>query len=139
MTLVGEVATTHLITVNPDEFVADAATKMKEADVGDVVVAEDGRLIGILTDRDIVVRVLAEHLDPEKTKVADIASTDVRTLRPEDGVEKAVEVMRESAVRRIPVVDDDGQLKAIVSIGDLAIREDPKSVLADISKAPANG
>jgi CBS-domain-containing membrane protein len=54
-------------------------------------------------------------------------------------VEKAVELMRESAVRRIPVVDDGGQLKAIVSIGDLAIREDPKSALADISKAPANG
>jgi CBS domain-containing protein len=112
---------------------------MKEADVGDVVVAEDGQLIGILTDRDIVVRVLAEHLDPKKTKVADIASTDVRTLRPEDGVEKAVELMRENAVRRIPVVDNEGQLKAIVSIGDLAMREDPKSVLADISKAPANG
>lgn len=138
MTLIGEVATTHLITVSPDESCTDAATKMKEADVGDVLVVDGDQFVGILTDRDIVVRVVGEHLDPGSTSIGDVATTDVFTLHPEDGVEKAIEYMRDHAVRRIPVLDGDGQVKAIVSIGDLAIREDPKSALADISKAPAN-
>ena len=138
MQKVRDVMTPDPLLLEDSSTVADAARAMKGADVGPVpVIREDGTLCGIVTDRDIVVRVVAEDLDPKTTKIRDIASTELHTLRPDDTVEDAVKLMRQHAIRRLPIVEADKPV-GIVAIGDLARTQDPASALADISDAPAN-
>ena len=125
-------------TLDADQTVAAAAQLMRGADIGDVlVVKSDDRLHGILTDRDIVVRVLAEGLDPNQTRVGDICSRVLTTVSPDDGVSHAVRVMREKAIRRLPV-EAGGRVIGMLTIGDIAVERDVGSVLADISAAPPN-
>jgi CBS domain-containing protein len=124
-------------TVPASATLEDAAREMSRDDIGAVLVEDSGSLTGILTDRDIVVRAIAEHRDPSSTKVGDVATRDVKALTPDQSVEDAIKIVREQHVRRIPVVQD-GRPAGIVSIGDLAIERDTKSALADISSAPAN-
>ena len=116
----------------------EAAQMMRGNDIGDVIVLEDDRLFGILTDRDIVVRGLAERSDPKTIPVGEICSRDLTTIEPTASVEQAVRLMREKAIRRLPVVDESGDVMGIVSIGDVAVERDPQSALADISAAPPN-
>jgi CBS domain-containing protein len=132
-----EVMTGDPHTVSTDATLEDAAREMKSDDIGAVLVEEKGSVAGILTDRDIVVRAIAEGRDPSSTKVGDVASRDVKTLTPDSSVEDAIEIVREHHVRRIPVVQD-GRPAGIVSIGDLAIERDSESALADISAASPN-
>jgi CBS domain-containing protein len=134
---VNEVMTADPRTVAPGDSVVDAARQMKEADVGDVLVVQDGRPTGIVTDRDIVVRCIAEGGDPSTTRVADVASEATATIAPDQPATEAARLMREHDVRRLVVVQD-GRLAGIVSIGDLAIALDDESALADISAAPPN-
>lgn len=117
--------------------VFDAAQKMRDASIGNVVVLNGQKVCGIVTDRDIVVRAIATGRDPRSTKLADICSRELTTLSPEDNVETAVRLMREHAVRRLPVVKDDRPV-GILTLGDLAIEEDSESALADVSAAPPN-
>jgi CBS domain-containing protein len=132
-----DVMTADPRTVRADATLEDAAREMGRDDIGAVLVEDGGSLTGILTDRDIVVRAIAEHRDPSSTKVADVATRDVATLSPDQTVEDAIKIVREQNVRRIPVVQD-GRPAGIVSIGDLAIERDTGSALADISSEPAN-
>ena len=132
-----EVMTPDPVTVLKSAPVTEAAQAMKERDIGDVIVRDDGRICGIVTDRDIVVRVLAEGRDPNSTTVGEVASDQPVTLSPDADVSEAVNVMREKALRRLPVTED-GRPVGIVSLGDLAIEEDPNSALADISEAAPN-
>lgn len=111
---------------------------MRAASVGAVLVAADGKLAGIVTDRDITVRVVAQGRDPSTTPLADVCSCELTTLSPDDDVDRAIEVMRSKAVRRLPVVDSTNQPLGIVSLGDLALERDPSSVLGRISGAPPN-
>ncbi len=132
-----EVMTADPQTVPADATLKDAAREMKQDDVGAVLVEEGGTVAGILTDRDIVVRAIAEGRDPSSTKVADVATRDVTALTPDSTIEDAIRIVREQNVRRIPVVQD-GRPAGIVSIGDLAIERDTESALADISSEPSN-
>ncbi|MEU6256899.1 CBS domain-containing protein [Streptomyces sp. NPDC047043] len=125
--------------VEPMTTVARAARVMREQDIGDVLVAYDCDLFGVLTDRDIVVRALAEGRDPESTTVGSVCTPPpVATLSPDDTTDLAVELMRRHAVRRLPVVERGGCPVGMVSLGDLATTEDPHSALEDISKAAPN-
>ncbi len=124
-------------TVEPSATLQDAARRMSEDDIGAVLVEDGGSLAGILTDRDIVVRAVAEGRDPASTRVSDVASRDVTALTVDQSVEDAIKIVREENVRRIPVVQD-GRPAGIVSIGDLAIERDAGSALADLSSEPAN-
>ncbi len=134
---VREVMTAGVETVRPTDPIADAANKMREQDVGGlVVVDESGAVCGVVTDRDIAVRAVAEGLQPTST-IGDIVTRDVTAISPDDTVEHAVRLMRDRSIRRLPVVAD-GRPIGIVSIGDLAIELDRSSALADISSAPAN-
>ncbi|WP_049573088.1 CBS domain-containing protein [Streptomyces sp. SBT349] len=134
---VAELMTREPATVGEEEPVAEAARLMRERDTGDIAVVEDGRLIGIITDRDIAVRVVAAER-PASTPVRDAAShEDLVTVEPDTTLDRAASVMREKSVRRLPVVED-GQLRGIVSLGDLAIEKDSESGLADISGARPN-
>jgi CBS domain-containing protein len=132
-----------VMTPNPKTLAAsatahEAAETMRANDIGDVVAIDSqGAIVGIVTDRDIVVRVVAEGRDPGATRIEDIASGEVTVVSPDDPVELAVELMRVRALRRLPVVKH-GKIVGIVSIGDLALARDPASALADISDAPPN-
>ncbi|HZP30936.1 MAG TPA: CBS domain-containing protein [Acidimicrobiia bacterium] len=131
------VMTVEPVTLPDDADVMSAAKAMRDADIGDVIVLHDGQLCGIVTDRDIVVRAIAADKDPHRAKLRDICSQDVTAVSPKDPVDRAVELMRDRALRRLPVVDQ-GRPVGIVSLGDLAVERDPKSALADISSAPGN-
>jgi CBS domain-containing protein len=133
-----DVMTTDPQTLPESAIVREAAETMRAHDIGDVILSDDnGQLTGILTDRDIVVRVVAEGRDPRATRIGDIASRELTAVSPDDPVDRAVQLMRERAIRRLPVVDK-GKPVGIVSIGDLALDRDPDSALADISAAPPN-
>ncbi len=133
-----DVMTRDPICVDPHSSAADAAKRMREVDSGAILVAEDGHLKGLLTDRDIVVRAIAEGRDPARVEVQEICSADIEALRPDDDVDRAVQLMRDRHIRRIPVVEGGDHPVGIVSIGDLALARDETSALADISGAPAN-
>ena len=136
--IVREVMTPNPRTIGGTSTVIEAARVMRDHDIGDVLVLDGSRLAGILTDRDLVVRGIAAECDPAMTRAGDICSRIITTVRPETGVGEAVRLMREHAIRRLPVVDEDGSVVGIVSLGDLAIDIDKPSVLAQISEAPPN-
>src|SRR5262249_27445781 len=117
--------------------VMDAAQAMSQHEIGDVVVKKNGKPCGIVTDRDIVVRVVGKGMDPKSTNLDSICSYELLTVSPDQNTSDAVKLMRERAVRRLPVVED-GRVLGIVSLGDLALAMDRKSALGDISAAPAN-
>jgi CBS domain-containing protein len=132
------IMTTDTKTVSTADSVADAARTMQQAGIGGVMVSDaSGKLCGFLTDRDVVVRVVAEHRDPEETEVGDVCTRDVLSLSPDDPVDRAIEAMAEHKIRRIPVVEN-GKPVGLVSLGDLAQVRDPGSVLGTISAAPPN-
>ena len=132
-----DVMTTHPIALPATSLVVDAARAMRDADIGDVIVIEDGRICGIVTDRDITVRGVAEGRDIARLKLADVCSRVLTTVSPKDSVDDAVRLMRENAIRRLPVVEG-GKPVGVVSLGDLAVTQDPHSALGNISAAPAN-
>jgi CBS domain-containing protein len=138
MTQVREIMTEVPVTVGLQTSLHAAAQKMRDADIGDVLITDEGRLCGVLTDRDLVIRGLAEGMDPDQTTVHSVCSSDVTTIRPDEPVQAAVAVMRDQAVRRLPVVDEQRHVLGVVSLGDLAIERDPNSALADISAARPN-
>jgi CBS domain-containing protein len=124
-------------TVEASATLVDAAKIMKQENIGDVLVVENGKVQGIVTDRDIVVRAIAAGDDPSHTSVREMASTDLEVLDPDDSIEDAIRKMEEAAVRRLPVVED-GKPVGIVTLGDLARVQDKDSALADISSASPN-
>ncbi len=132
-----EVMTASPHTLAPSATIVEAARLMRERDIGDIIVVDNGMLCGIVTDRDIVVRALAEGKDPARTRVGDICSRELTTVGPDESIGHAVRLMRDKAIRRLPVAQD-GRMLGVVSLGDLAIDVDRRSALADISAAPAN-
>lgn len=132
---VKEVMTTGPITLDRDASLAEAARVMRDRGIGDVIVVEGDDAEGIVTDRDIVIRGVAEGADPNTTRLGQVVSGDLTSVAPDDPVERALELMREKAVRRLPVLED-GKPVGVVSLGDLAIQRDAGSVLADISNEP---
>jgi CBS domain-containing protein len=115
--------------------IQEAARTMRESGIGDVIVTEGGQVCGIVTDRDIVVRALADG--KTDARLGDICSRDLVTASPDDAARDVVALMRSNALRRI-VVMDDGKLSGVVSLGDLAIDRDKQSALKDISAATPN-
>ena len=115
----------------------EAARLMKDQDVGSVVITDGDQVHGILTDRDIVVRGIAEGRSPEEIQVGDICTSDLTTLSPDDSIDDAIRHLREKHIRRLPVVDG-GRAVGILSIGDLALERDQESALAEISGAAPN-
>jgi CBS domain-containing protein len=133
-----DVMTKPVQTVHRDATLRAVARAMKEHRIGAVLVLQaDGSLLGLVTDRDLVMRGMASDRDIDRTQVAEICSTPPVKLDPTATIDDAVRLMRERAVRRIPVVAD-GKPIGIVSIGDLARARDPGSLLAQISAAPPN-
>src|SRR5919206_1813649 len=97
---------------------------MKQEDAGVVPVTENGRLTGMVTDRDIAIRVVAAGKDPQSTQVQEIASTDLVTLDPQQDLDEALRLMAQHQVRRLPVVEEDGRLVGVVAQADVAKEAD---------------
>lgn len=124
------------VTVEASATVQEAAKLMDEKDIGNVLVVENNEVQGIITDRDIVVRVVAKG-EGSDASVREAATTDVETLEPDASIDDAIQKMEQGNVRRLPVVED-GKPIGVISLGDLAQARDKDSALADISAASPN-
>lgn len=125
--------------VSPDTPVSEAARLMKTEDVGSLPVLEGERLTGVLTDRDIVVRAVAEEKDPRGMPVREVASGDLVTIGPDEDLSDALKLMATYQVRRLPVVDEEDRLVGVVAQADVAMEAKEKDVgqmLEGISQAP---
>lgn len=135
-----------VMTPNPEcvsekDSLRDAARIMKDQDTGVVPVVDGKKVIGLITDRDIVVRGLAEGKDLEKTRVNELMTKSVRSVREDATVNEALDLMSSSEIRRVPVVNDRDELVGILSLGDIAkTNQDSKigKAVEEISEAPPN-
>lgn len=136
MTNLRDMMTTNVDYVKPHDNVYEVALKMKEDDVGIIPVCEDGTLLGVITDRDLVVDGIAEK-KPGSTKVTDVMHRNVVTANPDTTEEEAAAIMAQHQIRRLPVLEN-GKLVGIVSLGDLAIsntgNDEAGEALQDISE-----
>ena len=128
---ISEIMTAGFETIDSTNSLTEAARKMKSLDVGILPVQEGTRLIGVVTDRDIVVRALAEERDPGETQVKDIISPNIVYCFEDDSIEDAVKLMEENQVRRLIVCREDGTPIGIVSLGDLAVRSGQEQLFAE--------
>ena len=115
-----DVMTSSPCTIDADKSVAYAAKMMREEDVGLAPIVEGGKLVGMLTDRDIAVRVAAQGRDPDQVKVVEVASKQLVTIDPEQDLDEALRIMAQHQVRRLPVVEEDGRLIGVVAQADIA-------------------
>ena len=113
-------------TIDADKSVAYAAKMMRDEDVGVAPIVESDKLVGMLTDRDIAVRVVAEGKDPERVTVREVASKQVVTVDPQQDLEEALRIMAKHQVRRLPVLEEDGRLVGVVAQADVAREGDDK-------------
>jgi CBS domain-containing protein len=134
---IGEIMTRDLSTVEPGSPITEAAPLMRENDTGAIIITEGDQIRGLLTDRDIAIRAVAEGRNPDDTTAGDIASTDLVTLEPNSTIDAAVKAMRKANVRRLPVAEK-GKPAGVISLGDLAMARDEESALADIASAGPN-
>jgi CBS domain-containing protein len=135
---VSDVMTRMVVQLPSETPVVEAAKAMRSRQIGDVVVVDRGSVAGVVTDRDIVVRAIAEDKDPVSTPLRDICSGDLVTIDQDASTSQAADLMRTRAIRRLLVTSSDGSLTGVVSIGDLAAAMDPNSALGTISTASAN-
>ncbi|MER5599383.1 CBS domain-containing protein [Streptomyces sp. NPDC002265] len=134
---VRDIMTATPVSVETGALVTDVARLMRDEDIGVVLVTREDHLLGLVSDRDLVVRGLAEGSDPPQMTVADLCTEEPITVTPDDDLERAVALMRQHAIRRLPVVEGDAPV-GVISIGDLAMEIDRKSALGDISSASPN-
>ena len=120
---VRDIMTTDVETASPDTTLQQIATMMKEQDVGSIPIVDGDELVGIVTDRDIVVRCIAAAEDPSEVRAEDVVSGDLQTIEPEQEVEEAARIMSQHQIRRLPVVND-GELVGMIALGDIAVKED---------------
>jgi len=120
---VREIMSTEIKKATPDNTLNDIAAMMRDEDVGALPVVQDGEVRGIVTDRDIVVRAIAEGKEPSTTTVQEVLSEDLESVEPDDDVEEAADLMASHQIRRLPVVED-GKLIGMVSLGDISVKHE---------------
>ncbi|MBK9153456.1 MAG: CBS domain-containing protein [Chloracidobacterium sp.] len=133
-----DIMTSSVTTAARDNTLRDVAAMMREGDMGSVPVVEEGKLVGIVTDRDIVVRAVAEGKGPE-TSVAEAMTTDIFSVKPDDFAFEAVRLMGDKQVRRIPVVDEDGKLAGIIAMADVALEMEDEREIAETLEEISSG
>jgi CBS domain-containing protein len=121
-TLLKEIMTSTVDVISHDARAAEAALKMKYLDVGAIPVCDGERLCGMVTDRDLVVRIVAKGLDPKQVHVSDATSSEVFFCYEDEDLEKASQVMAQKQIRRLPILSRAKKLVGIVSLGDVAVR-----------------
>lgn len=133
-----DIMTSSVTTASLGNTLREVAAMMREGDMGSVPVVEEGKLVGIVTDRDIVVRAVAEGKGPE-TSVAEAMTTDIFSVKPDDFAFEAVRLMGDKQVRRIPVVDDDGKLAGIIAMADVALEMEDEREIAETLEEISSG
>jgi len=138
MTKCSEVMTKDPAVCMPGDLVANVARMMKKEDVGPIPIVQDGetrKLIGMVTDRDLVLRMVAEGRDTKTTKAEEVMSRKLVTCHADDDVQKALDAMSENQLRRIPVVDDENRIVGIIAQADVAMRvNQPEKTAAMVKK-----
>ena len=132
-----DVMTPNPRSIEPSTTVQEAAKLMRDQDVGPIPIVENSSVTGIVTDRDIVLNVVAEGSDPSSTAVSQIASRDLVTIDPDQSLDEALRIMAQHQVRRLPVCEEDGRLVGIVAQADIALESDDArtgEVVEEISK-----
>ena len=133
-----DIMTKDLVYSLPGDMVSDVAKLMKDEDIGPVLIVDDShdgkRLVGIVTDRDLALKVVGEGRDPKSTRVEDVMTGSLVTCRADDDVENAMRAMAQNQLRRVPVVDDSGQLVGIISQADVATRLNEPQSTAEVVK-----
>ncbi|MDK2820966.1 MAG: hypothetical protein PWP31_931 [Clostridia bacterium] len=118
----GDIMTRNIVTVSPQQTISEAAQIMSQYNIGSVPVVQNGQCVGIITDRDITLRVTAKGQDAGMTKVESVMSKNVVTGNPQMSVQEAANLMAQNQIRRLPVVDNNNQICGIVALGDLAVQ-----------------
>ena len=133
-----EIMTSDVRTATREHSLQDVARLMRDGDMGSVPVVEDGKLVGIVTDRDIVVRAVAEGKDASSSAV-DAMTTDIFSVKPDDFAFEAIRLMGDKQVRRIPVVDEDGRLAGIIAMADVALEMEDEKEIAETLEEISSG
>ena len=133
-----EIMTNDVLTTGPDSSIQEVAVMMRDGDMGSVPVVSDGILSGIVTDRDLVIRVLANGGNPS-TPVSEAMSTELFTVGPDDYVFEAIRLMGDKQIRRIPVVDDKGGLAGIIAMADIALETEDEREIAETLEEISSG
>ncbi len=137
MTKCSDVMTRNPVCAQPDDTVASVARLMKDNDIGPVPIVQDNsskRLVGIITDRDLAIKVVAAGRDPQTTPVREVMTTNVITCRDDDDIETALHAMSTQQLRRIPVVDDGNMLMGIIAQADIATRMNKPEKTGEVVK-----
>jgi CBS domain-containing protein len=132
-----DVMTKNVVYCSPNDTIVEVAQLMKREDIGPVLIVDNDQartLVGIVTDRDIVLKVIAEGRDPNSTRVGDVMSKKLVTCRADDSVDQAMDAMAQFQLRRIPVVEDNMRLVGIISQADVATRVDEPGKTAEVVK-----
>lgn len=129
---INEIITREPEVIRPDAFLVDAAQKMKSLDIGMLPVCDGDRLVGMITDRDITVRGVAQGYDPKSTRVQDVMTPEVIYCFDDEDVKDVTKKMEEKQVRRLPVLDREKRLVGIVSLGDLAVRTGKEKLAGEV-------
>jgi CBS domain-containing protein len=138
MTTVREVMTRDPITMDVNTVVSAIARQMRDASISDVIVTDGGQVRGIVTERDVIVRAVAEDADPRAVTAAEVLSGDLVTVAPDDDIKAAEGLMRVHAIKHLPVFDGD-RLVGIVALSDIAVEEQPESLFAQLAVEDPNG
>jgi len=131
---VAQVMVADVVTIEPSASLVTAARRMREANVGMLPVVERGRVVGVITDRDLVVRALADEADPVTTHVGDCMSGNVIPAHPDWPTERAVVTMAQAQVGRLPVMDDEDRLVGVVTLSSMAFRSRHKAVALEAAQ-----
>lgn len=133
-----EIMTKSVRTASPGDTIRQVAELMRDGDMGAVPILDNGKLVGIVTDRDIVVRSVAEGIEPG-SPISSVMSGDLSTVTPDDFVFTAIRQMGDRQVRRIPVVDNDGGLAGIISMADVALETEDEIEIAEALEEISSG
>ena len=133
-----EIMTRNVKTAGAGSSLRDVAAIMRDGDMGAVPVVDGTKLIGIVTDRDIVIRGIAEGASPE-TPVSDVMTRELFSVRPDDFVFKAIRLMGDKQVRRLPVIDSNGELQGIIAMADVALETEDEREIAETLEEISSG
>ncbi|CAN5559934.1 MAG: CBS domain-containing protein [Pyrinomonadaceae bacterium] len=133
-----EIMTSSVKTATRDMTLQEVAALMREGDMGAIPVVEDGKLVGIVTDRDIVVRSIAEGKDAS-ANIGEAMTSEIFSVKPDDFVFEAIRLMGDKQIRRIPVVDDNGRLAGIIAIADIALEMEDEREIAETLEEISSG
>lgn len=133
-----EIMTTNVTTANREMTLPEVAVLMREGDMGSLPIVEDKKLVGMVTDRDIVVRAIADGKD-FTTEIGEVMTTEIFSVKPNDFVFQAIRLMGEKQIRRVPVVDESGELAGIISMADIALEMEDEREIAETLEEISSG